>query len=68
MKVFFENLEDDFIRRAGLTQWDLWTGAGSLWPSGYQKCRAALLPGRRYRGGNYAASITGRENHSPHTR
>lgn len=22
MKVFFENLEDDFVRRSGLTQWD----------------------------------------------
>lgn len=22
MKVFFENMEDDFIRRSGLTQWD----------------------------------------------
>ena len=65
MKVFFENLEDDFIRRAGLTQWDYGQELEVFWPSGYQKCRAALLLEGDTEAEIMPASITGEKITAP---
>lgn len=46
MKIFFENMEDDFLRKTGLTQWDYGQKLEILGLKGIANAELHFLPGK----------------------